>query len=247
MYLKAKGARYYDFLAKLHSEIMFDWYLEIGCRTGASFAPVRSKTIAVDVFFRAKKNIIGQKRALHIFQQTSDDFFASGFLNKNDIQLGLSFLDGMHLFEYLLRDFIGTEAASDPRGVIMIHDCVPYNLEMTTRDLSAIAGAWTGDVWKILPILKTWRPDLELTMLNLRPTGVLCVSNLSPGNRVLQDNYDQIVAEYMEQTIETFGVERYFSLFSYTNAVKIMERGFQMFQPTALPPDAEFIPKKLST
>lgn len=247
MYLRPSGTRYYGFLSALHSTTLVDWYLEIGCRTGASFAPVRSKTIAVDPFFRAEINIIGRKPALHVFQATSDDFFASGFLKKNDIRIGLSFLDGMHLFEYLLRDFIGTEAGSDPNGVIMMHDCVPLNLAMTTRDLTAIRGAWTGDVWKILPILKTWRPDLKLTMLDLRPTGVLCVSNLSPSNSVLQENYDKIVAEYMDQDIETFGVERYFGMFEYTDSAKVIEDGFQMFQPVALDPSVAFVPKMLST
>lgn len=247
MYQPPTGSRYYEFMSALHSTTLFDWYLEIGCRKGTSFAPVRSKTIAVDPFFRAAINIIGTKPALHVFQTTSDDFFASGFLQKNDIRLGLSFLDGMHLFEYLVRDFIGTEAASDPKGVIMMHDCVPLDLAMTTRDLTAIRGAWTGDVWKIVPILKKWRPDLKLTMLDLRPTGVLCVSKLSPGNTVLQDNYDQIIAEFMEQDIEAFGVERFFKMFKFTEAAKVVEDGFKMFQPAALDPSTALIPKKLST
>jgi hypothetical protein len=247
MYLRPKGTRYYNFLTGLHTTTLFDWYMEIGCRSGASFAPVRSKTIAVDPFFRAEINIIGQKPALHVFQATSDDFFAGGFLAKNGIRLGASFLDGMHLFEYLLRDFIGTEAASDPKGVIMMHDLVPHNLEMTTRNLKGIRGAWTGDVWKLLPILQRWRPDLVLTMLDLRPTGVLCVSNLSPGNRVLQDNYDAIVAEFMAPDIETYGVEKYFASFEYTDGMAMMEAGFPLFQPVALDPAAALVPRKLST
>lgn len=247
MYQRALGARYRSFLTWLHSEVLFDWYLEIGCRNGESFAPVRSKTIAVDPFFRASINIIGQKPALHVFQSTSDDFFASGFLQRNGIRLGASFLDGMHLFEFLLRDFIGTEAASDPKGVIMMHDLVPHNFGMTTRDLTSIRGAWTGDVWKLLPILQRWRPDLMLTMLNLRPTGVLCVSNLSPGNRVLQDNYDAIVAEFMDQDIESFGVERYFASFQYTDAVAMKEAGFPLFQPVALDPSQALVPRLHST
>ncbi len=247
MYLRPKGTRYVNFLSGLHSAMLFDWYLEIGCRSGASFAPVRSKTIAVDPFFRAEINIIGQKPALHVFQATSDDFFAGGFLAKNDIRLGASFLDGMHLFEYLLRDFIGTEAASDPKGVIMMHDLVPHNLAMTTRNLKGIRGAWTGDVWKLLPILQRWRPDLTLTMLNLRPTGVLCVTNLSPGNRVLQDNYDAIVAEFLAPDLETYGVEKYFASFEYTDAVAMMEAGFPLFQPVALDPATALVPRKLST
>jgi hypothetical protein len=247
MYRRPHGTRYLNFLGWLHSEVLVDWYLEIGCRMGDSFAPVRSKTIAVDPFFRAEINIIGQKPALHVFQATSDAFFESGFLARNDIRLSLSFLDGMHLFEYLLRDFMNTEAASDPRGVIMMHDLVPHNLAMTTRDLTAIRGAWTGDVWKFLPILQRWRPDLTLTMLNLRPTGVLCASNLSPGNRVLQENYDAIVAEFLEQDIETYGVERYFGSFEYTDALAVKDAGFPLFQPVALDPSAALVPVVLST
>jgi hypothetical protein len=238
MYLRPHGTRYLNFMNWLHSEMLFDWYMEIGCRKGDSFAPVRSKTIAVDPFFRAEINIIGTKPALHVFQATSDAFFEEGFLQRNGIRLSVSFLDGMHLFEYLLRDFMNTEAASDPKGVIMMHDLVPHNLAMTTRDLSAIRGAWTGDVWKLLPILQRWRPDLTLTMLNLRPTGVLCASNLSPENRVLHENYDAIVAEFMALDIETYGVERYFGSFEYTDAIAMKDAGFPLFQPLALDPSA---------
>jgi hypothetical protein len=247
MYLAPGGPRYLRFLNWLHSEVLVDWYLEIGCRKGDSFAPVRSKTIAVDPFFRAEIDIIGKKPALHVFQATSDDFFATGFLQKNGIRLSASFLDGMHLFEYLLRDFMNTEAASDPRGVIMMHDLVPLDLAMTTRDVSSIRGAWTGDVWKLLPILQRWRPDLTLTMLNLHPTGVLCVSNLSPGNRVLQENYDAIVAEFIGFDIESYGVERYFASFEYSDAVAMKEAGFPLFQPVALDPASALEPRLHST
>jgi hypothetical protein len=247
MYRRPYGTRYLRFLRWLHSEVLVDWYLEIGCRNGDSFASVRSKTIAVDPFFRAEINIIGQKPALHVFQATSDAFFESGFLARNDIRLSLSFLDGMHLFEYLLRDFMNTEAASDPKGVIMMHDVVPYSLEMTTRDLTAIRGDWTGDVWKLLPILQRWRPDLTLTMLNLRPTGVLCASNLSPQNRVLQENYEAIVAEFLEENIETYGVERFFGSFEYTDPIALKAAGFPLFQPVALDPSAALVPVVLST
>jgi hypothetical protein len=247
MYLKPHGTRFRNFLGWLHGEMLFDWYLEIGCRKGDSFAPVRSKTIAVDPFFRAEIDIIGKKPALHVFQATSDDFFAGGFLQRNDIKLSVSFLDGMHLFEYLLRDFMNTEAASDPKGVIMMHDLVPHNLGMTTRDLTSIRGAWTGDVWKLLPILQRWRPDLTLTMLNLRPTGVLCASNLSPENRVLQENYDAIVAEFIDLDIEAYGVECYFASFDYTDAIAMREAGFPLFRPLALDPATALEPRLHST
>lgn len=235
MFLKPSGIHYQRFLRHLHLACLYDWYLEIGCRSGESFAPVRSKTIAVDPFFRAEINIIGKKPALHVFQQTSDDFFASDFLERNAIRLGLAFLDGMHLFEFLLRDFMNTEAAMSPAGVIMLHDCVPYGPEMTTRDLENLPEvSWTGDVWKLIPILQRWRPELRVTVLDCRRTGLVCVSGLDPENRVLAENYDQIVAEFSGLDLESFGVERFFGSFEMVNAQAERRAGYPLFRPASV-------------
>ncbi|MBA4325174.1 MAG: hypothetical protein C0426_09055 [Rhodobacter sp.] len=235
MFLKPSGMPYHRFLRLLHQACLFDWYLEIGCRSGESFAPVRSRTIAVDPFFRAEINIIGKKPALHVFQATSDDFFASGFLARNDIRLGLAFLDGMHLVEFLLRDFMNTEAAMDPKGVIMLHDCVPYGPSMTTRDLANLPkGAWTGDVWKLIPILQRWRPELTVTVLDCRSTGLVCVTGLDPESRVLGQNYDRIVAEFAGIDLEGFGVERFFGSFQMVSARTERHAGFPLFRHAAV-------------
>ncbi|KAF0115235.1 MAG: hypothetical protein FD150_1143 [Rhodobacteraceae bacterium] len=235
MYLKPSGMPYYRFLRMLHEACLFDWYLEVGCRSGESFAPVRSKTIAVDPFFRADINIIGKKPALHVFQATSDDFFASGFLARNGIRLGLAFLDGMHLFEFLLRDFMNTEAAMDPKGVIMLHDCVPYGAGMTTRDLARLPkGSWTGDVWKLIPILQHWRPDLRLTVLDCRSTGLVCVSGLNPESRVLVDSYERIVTDWVGVELAEYGTERFFGSFQMVSARTERHTGFPLFRQAAV-------------
>jgi hypothetical protein len=235
MFVKPSGMPYYRFLRSLHEACLFDWYLEVGCRSGESFAPVRSKTVAVDPFFQAEINIIGKKPALHVFQATSDDFFASGFLARNDIRLGLAFLDGMHLVEYLLRDFMHTEAAMAAGGVILLHDCVPYGMGMTTRDLSRLPkGSWTGDVWKLIPILQEWRPDLTLTVLDCRSTGLVCVSGLNPESRVLADNYDRIVADWVGVRLEDYGTERFFGSFQMFSARTERHAGFPLFRTAAV-------------
>lgn len=247
-FVPATGMPYRSFFAGLHEALLFDWYLEIGCRKGDSFAPVRSKTIAVDPFFRAKINIVGKKSALHVFQTTSDDFFAQGFLSRNGIRLGLSFLDGMHLYEFLLRDFMNTEANSDPNGVIMMHDCVPFGLGMLTRDLIKIPrGAWTGDVWKLIPILQKWRPDLKLTILDCSPTAVVCVSNLSPGNSILQDNSDNIRAEFTTMELEAYGVDRFFQSFQMTSSADCAANGYELFKRASIAPMLAFEPQRHST
>lgn len=237
MFNQAVGVKYYKFFSALHSKMLFDWYMEIGCRRGRSLGPVRSKTIAVDPFFQIESNIIGTKPALHVFQVTSDDFFASKFLAMNKIKLGVSFLDGMHLFEFLLRDFMCTEASSDPNGVIMLHDCVPYNVGMTVRDLDNLPkGAWTGDVWKLLPVLKKYRPDLIVRVVDCSPTGLVLISNLSPKNTVLLKNYKAICKEYINITIEDFGVQNFGDSLNMISAASVIEDGFLDFKAIEIDP-----------
>lgn len=247
MFKRAEGQRYTRFLDNLHASHVFDWYLEIGCRTGRTFAGVRSKTIAVDPYFLAETNIIGKKPALHVFQTTSDDFFASGVLKKLGVKLSFSFLDGMHLFEYLLRDFMNTEANSLPGGLIAMHDCCPSSEAMTTRDLKNLpSGAWTGDVWKLIPILQTWRPDLTVTVLDCKPTGLVLVSGLDPKNTVLKKNYDAILKEYKDLELQDFGPERLAGSFEFTDARVMGANGFAPFAAVRLPEDRAISPSKIT-
>lgn len=243
MFKQANGLKYTHFMRALHSNNLFDWYMEIGCRAGDTFAPVRGKTIAVDPFFQVKGDIIGVKPSLHIFQQTSDDFFASGFIKMMKIKLSFSFLDGMHLFEFLLRDFIATEKASDPNGVIALHDCCPFSHEMTTRDLSNLPKkAWTGDVWKLIPILAEYRPDLKLTVLDANPTGVVLISGLNPKSKTLEKHYDDILAAYTDVTLENFGLEKFNALFDYESTQAFVDSGFPLFNAISLDPSLALEP-----
>lgn len=245
---KAEGVFYHDFLSALHQEILFDWYLEIGSRKGDSFAPVRSKTIAVDPFFRLRGNVMNAKRMLLLCQMTSDEFFEGDFLKALSARLSLSFLDGMHLFEYLLRDFMHAEANSHPEGVIVMHDCVPYTPEMTTRDLDNLPkGDWTGDVWKLLPILRTHRPDLKVEVLDAAPTGLVVVSGLNPKNRVLKKRYDEIVEAFTPLTLAEYGVARFAGEVEFQSTAAVMAQGFPVFRPLAQDPESLTQPRRLST
>lgn len=232
---RATGMSYVRFLNRLHEQTLFDWYMEVGCRTGRTFAHVRGKTIAVDPYFRIDSNVMGTKSELHLFQKTSDAFFDSRVLSRLGVTLSFSFLDGMHLFEYLLRDFINTERHSAEGGVIALHDCCPFDHAMTTRDLGAIrSDAWTGDVWKLIPVLRQYRPDLTLTVLDARPTGVVLVSGLDPRNRKLQRNQDRILAEMAGVDLATYGVARFNDLFEFTDTRAFLLGGLGLFDAVRL-------------
>ncbi|MEM6904346.1 MAG: class I SAM-dependent methyltransferase [Pseudomonadota bacterium] len=233
-FIQATGMAYDAFFAALHGEIYLDWYLEIGCRRGRSVAAVASKTIVVDPYFRIESNVIGAKPQFIAQQMESDAFFASGFLENNRIALSFSFIDGMHLIEYALRDFINLERHSAPGGAIAIHDCCPFSHAMTIRDLSQHKkGPWTGDVWKIIPILARWRPDLAVEVLDCAKTGLVIVHGLNPEDGVLDREFDAIMAEFKELTLAEFGVERFFSSFAFTPASEVASGGFAFLKGVA--------------
>ncbi|OBI53708.1 class I SAM-dependent methyltransferase [Mycobacterium sp. E796] len=198
------GVGYIEFLNALHTHLTPRSYLEVGTATGASLAVASCDAIAVDPRFEVEAGATGNRARTLFFQMTSDDFFAA-----EDIPallgrpVDMAFLDGLHRFEYLLRDFIGAEAACHPRSLILLHDCVPSNTRMALRefrpgDSSEVGTAdwWTGDVWKLLPILREYRPDLRLHVLDCPPTGLVAITRLDPASRVLADRYYEIVDQH---------------------------------------------------
>ncbi len=188
---------YLEFLKFLHASRKPDWYLEIGTATGQSLELSSARSIAIDPAFNIRRNIHAGKRELHCFQMTSDAFFAAGAAERLGAKIDLAFLDGMHLFEFLLRDFIGAEKISRPDGMIVLHDCVPMSFVAVEREWDkSRTRQWTGDVWKILPILQQHRPDLTIQIVDCPPSGLVLITGLNPESRVLAENYQAIVADY---------------------------------------------------
>ena len=176
--------------------------------------------IAVDPEFKIKADVFNDASNMFFCQQTSDDFFKQNVLGKLSVKPGLTFIDGMHLFEFALRDFINAEKARNNDGVICFHDVCPFSYEMTTRDVSYLDQGlpWTGDVWKVIQVLLEYRPDLTVDVVNARKTGIGCVSGLDPKNQVLSDNYDEIMEKYQLLELESVGADSYFGKFELIDA-----------------------------
>lgn len=204
------GPPYFDFVARMARAKNARGYLEVGVRDGTTLSRIDCPSIGVDPFFQITGNVIGKKTNLHLYQMTSDDFFRdyepSRIINA---PIDVIFLDGLHQFEYLLRDFINSEKVTHRHGLIMLDDCLPANAEMTERTHNQegranrdLAGWWTGDVWKLLPILEKYRPDLRVTAVDVRPTGSICITDLDPSSTILERNYYAILDEYRGITMD---------------------------------------------
>lgn len=186
---------YLTFLSELHQLLQPHCYFEIGIREGASLTLSQCKSVGVDPSFNITRPL-PPDTTLH--RMTSDDFFlgpkaAMQFeSNKPD----LAFIDGWHNFEFALRDFFNTEAYMPNNGAIVFDDVLPRDVSEAVR--TPHGGAWTGDVWKIVPCLQKYRPDLHLISVTTVPTGLLIVRKLDSSSRVLSRHYAEIVHAFVE-------------------------------------------------
>lgn len=204
----------HGFLRQLHRVYKPRNYLEIGVNDGRSLALSRVPSVAVDPAFKVVKALSCD---VHLVRATSDDFFARKdpllhlrpgrnpfralarkdplALLGGDPTLELSFVDGMHLFEFALRDFMNVERHARWSSVVVFDDMLPRNIDEAARDRHT--DAWTGDVYKVAQVLRRFRPDLLVVEVDTAPTGVIVVFGMDPTSTVLKDNYDDIIKEYV--------------------------------------------------
>lgn len=183
-----KGKRpYLDVLKDIHAITNPKTYLEIGIQTGKSLILAPRKKIGIDPSPYLEFEIPN----LDLYECTSDDFFFFHAKKKLTKPIDLAFIDGMHLSEFVYRDFMYLEKFMSPDGTVIIDDVLPNHPAQARRD--RITRAWTGDVWRIVPTLKSLRPDLKLTLLDTHPTGLLLIQNLKPKNRKLYREYNHAI------------------------------------------------------
>ena len=186
--------KYYKILEQIHNFYKPKFYLEIGVRDGDSLRLCKNDCLAVGVDSGSLPTNIDQHN-IKIFQQTSDDFFKFHDVSNEFGKIDIGFIDGMHLFEFFLRDFINIEKHSKKDSIIIIHDTNPIDEITSNRERKT--SFWTGDVYKIPMILKEYRPDLKIINLDIALTGLCFVTNLDNKSTVLSSNYDKIIKNFV--------------------------------------------------
>lgn len=191
------GPPYKDVLARLHRFLRPHTYLEIGVEYGATLALATTATIAAGVDpapLSAEKRPAGAR----FYEMTSDEFFARESVDTvfDGKPVDVAFIDGMHWFEYALRDFVNVERWAAPSSAIVLHDCLAVTPLAARRERASTF--WVGDVWKVLEVLLALRPDLHISVVPTRPSGLVVVRRLDPASRVLSDNLAEIVERHFD-------------------------------------------------
>lgn len=182
---------YLEALGLTHETLRPANYCEIGCRLGHSLALSTAPAIGVDPNYEIKVALATPTR---LFNTTSDSFFAQDDVAQTlGAPIDLAFIDGLHLVEFALRDFMNLEKHAAANSVIAIDDLLPQHMDYTSRERNT--RIWTGDVYRLIPILRHYRPDLEIRIYDIEMKGFGLVSQLDPSSGVLAANYAAIEAD----------------------------------------------------
>ena len=150
-------------------------YLEIGVYMGDTFHPIDLPyKDAVDPSFKFDISLIANEQ-IRLFEMTSNQFFSSNLPKRH---YDIVFLDGMHVFAQIFRDFSSALTLSHSRTVFLIDDTIPCDVysslpnhqqAVKERKRANPAGndAWHGDVFKIILAIHDFFPTLTFaTIMN---------------------------------------------------------------------------------
>ena len=187
---------YLTVLSDLHQSRRPRTYLEIGVFRGDGLRLASADTLSVGVDPEPVLAVEDEDR-WHIEEMTSDDFFAGSRPRElfGSRPVDLVFIDGLHLFEYALRDFFNAERLAGPESLIVLHDVLPIDPVTASRERTT--DDWTGDVWKLVLCLLDRRPDLDLSIIDVPPSGLCLVRGVNPEDTTLKCCYEAIVEQYV--------------------------------------------------
>ncbi|MFL2897376.1 MAG: class I SAM-dependent methyltransferase [Candidatus Pelagibacter sp.] len=137
-----KKSSRFDIINKIIKKKKFESYLEIGCQSDVNFSKIIIKN---------KIGVDPQSGGTH--RMTSDDFF-----KQNKSTFDLIFIDGLHVYEQVLKDIENSLKVLNDNGVILIHDCLPAKIWHQT--IPQTHSSWNGDVWKSIVKSRT-RIDID--------------------------------------------------------------------------------------
>jgi Methyltransferase domain len=206
------GPPYYRVLKWVHDFLTPANYVEIGVNRGVSLDQARRDIpliIGIDPEPRIlpviarKPHVAGSQ----IYELTSDEFFERYDLTELlGGPVAVAFIDGLHLFEQVLRDFVNLEKHADDRTLVFMHDCIPFDAATAARERTT--DFYSGDVWKAPLALRRHRPDLSMVNVRTAPTGLCLVTALDSDNRAFEEELPEIERTYRDLDFDYYLAHR---------------------------------------
>src|SRR5574341_306737 len=190
------GEHYLQVITRILDALKPRTYVEIGVEHGTSLRLVQAPTLAIGIDPEPK--LAGPLAANQkVFAETSDAFFAARDprAELGGLPIDVAFIDGMHQFEFALRDFYNLERFCTRDSTILIDDCYPLNRETAERDRRR--EFWSGDIWRLVLLLKKHRPELAIQIVATPPCGLTIVRGLDPDSRFLREHHDRLCQEFL--------------------------------------------------
>ena len=151
----------FDIINKIISKRNYTSYLEIGCFKNETFNKINiKKKIGVDPVSGGN------------LRMTSDHFF-----KENKEKFDLIFIDGLHVYEQVIKDIFNSINILKENGIILVHDCLPRKLWYQTP--TRMSDTWNGDVWKAIVECRTLEYIDTYTCLADEGIGVIKVQKNS--------------------------------------------------------------------
>lgn len=191
-----QGPSYESVLADIHEALKPRTYIEVGIFMGGTIKLAHADTLVLGVD-PSPQIKFALPPNFRIFAETSDRFFAAHDVRAElgGLPVDLAFIDGMHHFDFALRDFINLERLCTRESTILVHDCFPIDRASAVRERKS--AFWSGDIWRLIVLLKKYRPDLRIDTIGAPPTGLGVIRNLDPSSRFLADNVARLTDEFM--------------------------------------------------
>ena len=136
-----------------------------------------------------------------VYPVTSDYFFHSPYMIR-DLHPDIIMISGFKRFEQVLRDAIFSEKLCKKESIIMIMNTVPLAASDIDRADISPSQHQTGDVFKIIPIYKKYRPDIKISTITDIDMGFTILENLDEANHVLQTELVLAVQDVIDQKFE---------------------------------------------
>ena len=138
-----------DLIKLAISKVNANSYLEIGCFKDKIFSKI-------DVAYKIG---VDPERGGNC-RMTSDEFF-----KKNTDTFDVVFIDGLHHYDQVSRDFENSLKSLNSNGIIILHDMLPKTeAEAIVPIPEKLPHTWVGDVWRLAFDLRK-RKDIDFKLI----------------------------------------------------------------------------------